>query len=112
MASRGGSNYFHSLEDFAIFLNNCLFRKPFSGGSGMAEAATLEKLLELAKQLSAIDKIRLIERLAPQIECELKSCNPAERKPLRGLWKGVDLSEEDIDRARRETWAKFPHEDI
>ncbi len=78
----------------------------------MAEAATLEKLLELAKQLSAVDKIRLIERLAPQIEHELKSCNPAGRRLLRGLWKGLDLSEEDIDQARREIWSEFPREDI
>jgi hypothetical protein len=78
----------------------------------MTEAATLERLLELAKQLSAADKIRLIERLAPQIEHELKSCSPAERKPLRGLWKGVDFSEEDIAQARRETWTEFPREDI
>lgn len=78
----------------------------------MAEAATLEKLLELAKQLSALDKIQLIERLAPQIKHELKSCSTAERKSLRGLWRGVDLSEEDIAQARRETWSEFPREDI
>ena len=89
-----------------------MFRALFHGGSGLAEAATLERLLELAKQLSAVDKIRLIERLAPQIEYELKSCNPAERKPLRGLWRGVDLSEEDINQAPRETWNEFPREDI
>ena len=59
----------------------------------MAEAATLERLLELAKKLSAVDKIRLIERLAPQIEHELKSCSPTGRKSLRGLWRGVDLSD-------------------
>lgn len=65
------------------------------------------------KRLSAVNKIRLIERLTPQIEHELKSCNPpAERKPLRGLWRGVDLSEEDIAQARRETWTEFPREDI
>ncbi|HIJ69639.1 MAG TPA: hypothetical protein HPP57_09085 [Deltaproteobacteria bacterium] len=73
----------------------------------MAESPALERLLELAKQLSAFDKIRLIERLAPQIEYELKSCNPVERKPLRGLWSGVDLSEEDIAQARRETLAEW-----
>ncbi len=78
----------------------------------MGEAATLERLMELAKQFSAIDKIRLIERLASQIEHELKSCNPAERKALRGIWRGVDLSEEDIAKARRETWTDFPREDI
>ena len=76
------------------------------------EAETLERLLELAKQLSAVEKIRLIERLAPQIEHELKSCNPAQRKPLRGIWRGLALSEKDIDQARRETWAGFPREEI
>ncbi len=73
----------------------------------MAEAETLERLLELAKRLSAVDKMGLIERLAPQIEHELKSCNPAERKPLRGLWNGVDVSEEDIAQARLETWTEL-----
>jgi hypothetical protein len=43
----------------------------------MVETPTSERLLVLAKQLSAVDKIPLIERLAPQIEHELKSCNPA-----------------------------------
>jgi hypothetical protein len=72
----------------------------------MAEAETLERLLELAKQLSAVDKLRLIERLAPQIEYELKSCAPRVRKSLRGLWRGVDLSEEDIAQARQEAWSE------
>jgi len=78
----------------------------------MAEAATLERLLELAKRLSARDKIRLIERIAPQIEHELRSCSPGERRSLRGLWRGLDVSEEDIAQARRESWAEFPREDI
>ncbi|MCU0574796.1 MAG: hypothetical protein MUC41_17665 [Syntrophobacteraceae bacterium] len=78
----------------------------------MAEAATLERLLELARQLSAVDKIRLIERLAPEIEHELKSYTRTERKSLRGLWRGVDISDEDIAQVRRETWSEFPREDI
>jgi hypothetical protein len=78
----------------------------------MAETATFERLLELARQLSAVDKIRLIERLAPEIEHELKSCSPAERKSLRGLWRGVDISDEDIAQARRETWSEFPRGDF
>jgi hypothetical protein len=78
----------------------------------MAEAATLVRFLVLTKQLSALDKIRLIERLASQIEHELKSCTLAERKSLRGLWKDVDLSEEDIAQARRETWSELPRQDI
>ncbi len=78
----------------------------------MADAAKLEKLLELATQLSAVDKIRLIERLAPQIERELTPCGPVARKPLRGLWRGLDLSEEEIAQARRETWTGFARGDI
>jgi hypothetical protein len=70
----------------------------------MAETATLEKLV--------VDKIRLIERLAPQIEQELKPCNHAGRRPLPGLWRGLELSEEDIALARREAWSEFPREDI
>jgi hypothetical protein len=78
----------------------------------MAEEATLKRLLELAKNLSSVDKLRLIERLAQQIEYELRSCSPTVRKPLRGLWRGLDLSEEDISQARQETWSEFPREDM
>jgi hypothetical protein len=78
----------------------------------MAGAATLEKLLELAKDLSALDKIRLIERLAPSIKRELKSCNPIGPKSLRGLWTRLNISEEDIAEARREMWGDFPREDV
>ncbi len=34
----------------------------------MAESVTLEKVLNLAKQLSPLDKIRLIEQITPQIQ--------------------------------------------
>ncbi len=78
----------------------------------MAETATLERLVELAKQLSVIDKVRLIEQLAPQIEQELKPRDHAGRRPLLGLWRGLELCEEEIDRARRDAWAEFPRKDI
>ena len=78
----------------------------------MAEMATFERLLELANLLSAVDKIRLIEHLAPQIEHELKSCNPSKRRPLLGIWRGLGLSEKDIDHARHEMRAEIPREDV
>ena len=56
--------------------------------------------------------MRLIERIAPQIERELEAIQPVQRKSLRGLWKGLDISEDDIAQARREMWASFPREDI
>lgn len=48
-------------------------------------AVTLEEVLDLVKQLKLVDKVRLIERVAPQIERELAQ-TPVHRKSLRGLW--------------------------
>ena len=56
--------------------------------------------------------MRLIERIASQIEHELEAAQSRQRKALRGLWKGLDISEEGIARARRELWASVPREDI
>ncbi|WP_341528619.1 hypothetical protein WKK05_04610 [Nostoc sp. UHCC 0302] len=78
----------------------------------MDKTITLEDALELIKQLSLIDKIRLIERIAPQIERELTSIQFKPRKSLRGLWRGSNISESDIAQMRQEVWQNFPHEDI
>ena len=74
--------------------------------------ATLENVLALARQLAPVDKARLIERLAPEIARELESKRATPRKSLRGLWRGLDISEEDIAEVRREMWGGFPREDI
>jgi hypothetical protein len=68
----------------------------------MNETVTLEQVLDAAKQLSLVDKVRLIERVAPEIERELKTAQSAPRKSLRGLWRGIDITEEEIAEARRE----------
>lgn len=34
------------------------------------------------------------------------------RKSLKGLWKNVDITAEDIDEARREMWGNFPREEL
>jgi len=78
----------------------------------MERAVTLEEALELARQLSPVDKVRLIERIVPDIERELMAAPPTPRKSLRGLWRGLDITEEDIAEARREMWGSFPREDI
>jgi hypothetical protein len=62
----------------------------------------LEEVLASVGQLSPVDKARLIERVVSDIERELKSARPTPRKSLRGLWRGLDISEEDIAEARRE----------
>ncbi len=78
----------------------------------MAKSVALNEIIELTKQLPLLDKVRLIEVLAPQIERELSAAHPAERPLLRGLWKGHDTTEEDIAEAREEMWGSFPREDI
>jgi hypothetical protein len=78
----------------------------------MGNEMTLEQALAVVRQLSAADKARLIERIVPDIERELEAARPTPRKSLRGLWRGLDITEEDIAEARREMWGRFPREDI
>jgi len=73
---------------------------------------TQQGVLDPASLLPSRDKLRLIERIASQIEHELEAAQSRQRKALRGLWKGLDISEEGIARARRELWASVPREDI
>jgi hypothetical protein len=40
------------------------------------DAVTLEDVFRLAKQLSPVDQVRLIERVAPEIERELSGEHP------------------------------------
>lgn len=78
----------------------------------MSDTVTLDDVLKLTEQLSPLDKIRLIERVAPQLERDLQAIQEQPRHSLRGLWRGLSLSAEDIDQARREAWANFPRADI
>lgn len=73
---------------------------------------TLDEIVELTKQLSLLDKVRLIEEIAPQIEQELKAAQPVQRTPLCGLWSGLDVTDEDITKVRAEIWGDFPRKDI
>jgi len=78
----------------------------------MERTADLDEILEMADALPLLDKVRLIERLAPRIAREMECAPDASRKSLRGLWKGVDVSVEDLDVARREMWGSFPAPDV
>ncbi len=80
----------------------------------MQKVVTLEEVLNLARWLSPVDKVRLIEKVAPQIKQELTIAESTPRKSLWGLCAdlGPAPSTEEIDAARREEWASFPREDI
>ncbi len=73
---------------------------------------TLETVIDLAKKLSSVDKLRLIERMFPDIERELIQTQAAPRQSLRGLWSGVVVNEEDIAEIRQEMWDNFPREEL
>jgi hypothetical protein len=75
---------------------------------------TLQEVLNLAKQLSPVDKIRLVQKIAPEIEQELIA---NQRTPSQSLWGfcahlGTAPSAAEIDAVRQDEWANFPREDI
>ena len=75
---------------------------------------TLQEVLKLAKQLTPIDKVRLIQQLTPDLEQELARQKPQPTKSLWGLCAdlGTAPSTEEIALTRREEWNNFPREDI
>ena len=78
----------------------------------MSDSVTLEEVLNLAKQLSPLDRIRLIEQITPQLKRDLVVVFSQPRKSLRGIWKGIDISEEEIAEVKAEMSGNFPREDI
>ncbi|MBW4591373.1 MAG: hypothetical protein KME46_00230 [Brasilonema angustatum HA4187-MV1] len=71
---------------------------------------SLQEVLKQALQLSTVDKVRLIEQIAPEIERELIDNPSTPRKSLWGLCAdlGQAPSQSEIDAARTQEWANFP----
>lgn len=72
------------------------------------EQAVVEKLRALPPEQQE-KVLEFVETLQPQ--------SPTEKRPLRsvaGLWSDldIDLTNEDIDEARREMWGNFPRDDF
>ncbi len=80
----------------------------------MGKKVTLKEAMDLIKQLSLLDKVRLIGEITSDIQREFMSMAPVPRKSLWGLCAdlGPAPSAEEIDQVRREEWASFPREDI
>jgi hypothetical protein len=64
-----------------------------------------EKTLDLSQKQQE-EVLKFVESLRRQ------GGSKGPRTSLRGIWKGFDISSEDIDRARREMWGNFPHPDL
>ncbi len=75
--------------------------------------ATLDDILAQSRSLSPRERVRLIERLAADLEPDLVPSVP-EGRSLQGLWSdlGTGPSDADLDAARREAWVTFPRDDI
>lgn len=73
---------------------------------------SLDEVFALVRQLPTLDQIKLIERIAPEIEHALRHPQPVSRKSLWGLCAdlGTAPAETDIDAARQEAWGSFPRE--
>lgn len=77
-------------------------------------SANLEEVLRLARQLSALDKLRLIEGVIPDLELTLQKVPKGPLRPSYGALAdlGPAPSAEEIDEARRDMLRNFPRDDI
>ncbi len=79
----------------------------------MAQAPpSLEEVVQLAKQLSPVDKLRLLEQVMPDLEATLRA---PQKTPLRSSYGALanlgPAPSADIDELRREMWRNFPWDD-
>jgi len=75
---------------------------------------TLDDVIEYAKQLNALDKIRLVEVLIPDVKATIADVPPKALKSPYGTFAdlGTAPSAEDIEETRREMLRNFPRSDI
>ncbi|CAN5245264.1 hypothetical protein BH20ACI1_BH20ACI1_26930 [soil metagenome] len=71
----------------------------------------IESLVEKVENLP-IERQREVLNFVEFLQHKEKSNGKKSLESLEGMWKGVDISAEDIDEARREMWGNFPREDI
>ena len=85
-----------------------------------SESVTLEQALALAKQLTPLEKVHLIEKMMPALEAELQASSDntaTTKRPLRSVYGlCADLGEaptaEAMDESRQEFLENFPREDV
>jgi hypothetical protein len=78
------------------------------------KTAVLDDLIKMAKQLSPLEKLRLVEGVLPDIEAGLQAAEGPSLKSLHGTLSslGPAPSAEDIEMVRREMFENFPRTNI
>lgn len=56
--------------------------------------------------------VQALERMVPDIERELRAARSTPYVSLHGLWRGLDITVDEIDQAREEMWSEFPREGV
>ena len=75
-------------------------------------AVELDEVVVMARGLSPLDKVRLVEEVMALLEVDLAGQDSDPRQSFYGIWPDANVSEEDIVQVRQEMWGDFPHEDI
>ena len=79
------------------------------------KSVTLEQVIDLARQLSPFEKVRLIEQVVPDLEAPLKAAS-TKTIPLSSAYGSLSElgdapSKEEIDEMRQDVFGNFPRED-
>jgi len=80
--------------------------------SSVPTTVALEQAINTLRQLPARERLKVLVEEIAAVEREIPEPPKQPKKSLKGLWKGVSISSEDIDEARREMWGNFPRDDI
>ena len=77
------------------------------------QTITLESVLSQARQLSATDKVRLLEAVLPEIATAVEGSVTERLQSCHGLLSdlGPAPSSDDIDEVRKEMFSDFPRAD-
>ena len=73
-------------------------------------AATKERIVSLLDELPAealAEVVSFVEFQRYKLSNRPTSAPRFQPTPMGGLWKGVEITEEDIAEARREMWGRF-----
>lgn len=70
----------------------------------------IDYIYKISKNLTVLEKIKLIEKIISEVEKDLEVPKKEEKKisSLRGLWKDfeISISRETIDELRAEMWSE------